>query len=471
MSSNYIGDHALVMGGSMAGLFTARILADHFARVTLVERDQFPEQPQQRPGVPQSSHTHILLLKGQQILEQLFPGLQSELIARGATEVDWINQGLMLSPSGWQPRFPSEFQTVPCSRPLLEWVIYQRLKTIPNIKIIENAQVKSLLTQAEIHKITGATIQFKDSNHSQELSTDLIVDASGRQSKLPQWLKELGYPTPPETVINSFLGYASRCYQQPQEFKADWKSIYILAKPPFDKRGGLICPIENKRWIVTLVGSNRDYPPPDETGFLDFARSLRSPLLYEAIKTAQPLTPIYTYRGTGNHRRYYEQLSNLPDGLIAIGDAVCTFNPVYGQGMTVAALGALTLDQCLREHYPQTQFPQQFYRQLAKVVNQPWLMATGEDFRWPATEGGKPNGITKLLHQYLDQILALAVKHPKIYQSFAEVMHMTKPAHTLFHPEYIFRVLGQWIVSQEAQEIAVEDQPIPKLLSESRGSR
>jgi len=266
----------------------------------------------------------------------------------------------------------------------------------------------------------------------------------------PKWLVALGYQPPEKTVINSFLGYASRWYQRPEGFQADWQGLTVSSKPPEHRRGGVLYPVEGNRWVVTLGGIGRDYPPNDEAGFLDFARSLRSPIIYEALKEAQPISAISSYRGTENRWCHYEKLSRLPEGIVVLGDAVCAFNPVYGQGMTIAALGALTLDECLHQQWRRDKgslvgLQKRFAKRLAQVNATPWLMATGEDLRWPTTEGGQPDRMSRLMHRYIDQVLLLALDHPEIYKTFGEVVHMVKPPTALFQPGILAQVLRQAI--------------------------
>ncbi len=457
-STFYNHHHAIVIGGSMAGLITSRILLNHFDQVTLVERDRFPYKPQQRHGVPQASHVHVLLTQGQRIFEQLFPGFIAELVAAGCPTVNWTQHFPWYSMEGWQPRFSSDLITYTCSRNFLEWVVRRRVASSEPLNIVDNCRALELLTNSDQSRITGVKLHDQDSSHPQELSPDLVVDASGRNSLTPKWLTQLGYQSPQETVVNSFLGYGSRWYEIPPEFEADWKGLLIDGKPPKMTRSGVLYPVEGNRWVVTLVGVGRDYPPTDEAEFIEFARSLRHPILYETLKQAKPLSPIYSYRRTENRLRHYEKLSKLPEGLVAVGDAVCAFNPVYGQGMTTATLGALTLDNCLQRQPNLKGLPRRFYKQLSQMIQNPWLMATGEDFRWETTEGGKPDLKTQLTksqqllelasrrtvtHKYMDKILQLTVKHPDLYQTFVESVHMVKPPSALFHPKYILRVLGQ----------------------------
>jgi flavin-dependent dehydrogenase len=224
------------------------------------------------------------------------------------------------------------------------------------------------------------------------LAADLVVDASGRASQAQRWLEELGYPAPRETVIASHLGYASRYYAPPPGFQARWRGLYLQYAPPTALRAGTLVPVEGDRWLVGLFGLSRDYPPTDEAGFLEFARSLRSPLLYEAIRDARPLAPIVGYRATENRLRHYDLLPRRPEGLLVLGDAACTFNPVYGQGMTVAAAGALALAGCLRAQGQRGDLrglAARFQRRLARQLAPVWTLATNGDLRAPGTEGGR----------------------------------------------------------------------------------
>ncbi len=448
------GSHAVVIGGSIAGLLAARVLVNHFDLVTIVERDRFPEQPEPRPGVPQASHIHVLLAQGLRILEQLFPGLEEELTAAGASPIDWIDDWSMLGSWGWAPRFPSGLNSLTCSRHLIDWALRRRLTACNNLQFLENCQITDLLTDDNKSKVTRVRLCFGSQAdqatqpYLKELATALVVDTSGRRSSLPKWLMTLGYESPQETVINPFLGYATQWYQRPESFSADWQGLSVVAKPPDHQRAGYLYPIEGNRWLVTLQGIGRDYPPNNEAGFLSFARSLRSPILYETIRYAKPLSPIYSYRGTENRLRHYEKLSRLPEGLVVLGDAVCAFNPIYGQGMTAAAFGALTLNECMHQQLKANKgsligLSQRFQKRLAQVNATPWLMATGADLRWTTTEGGQPNGMTRLKHQYLDRVLRLGVNHPEVYRTFGEVAHMLKPPTALFRPDILAQVLLQ----------------------------
>jgi len=438
--------HAIVIGGGIAGLLAARVLTDYFDQVTIIERDRFPKKPQPRQGVPQSYHPHVLLLQGQLILERLFPKLKDELLCNGAQCVNWTMDFRWLLMGNWTPRFPSEMVSLACTRNLLEAVIRQRLVNDTRVKLLEANQVTGLLTNTDNTAVVGVRLQ--DSNGKEaEIPAQLVVDASGRNSKAPKWLQSLGYEMPQETTVKSFLGYATRWYQTLGKSPVDYKMLYLMPKAPDHPRGGVIHQVEDGLWLVNLIGVGRDYPPLDEAGFLNFALSMCIPELYEAIKEAQPISPVYGYQRTENRWRHYEQLSRLPENFVMLGDAVCAFNPVYGQGITVAALGALTLDRCLKRQKPScsdrvlTGFAQRFQKQLAKVNVVPWLMATGDDFRWPTTEGGQPNFRIRLQHWYLNQVMLAASESTEVYKVLLEVIHLLKPPTVLFQFKVLIHIL------------------------------
>ena len=268
--------------------------------------------------------------------------------------------------------------------------------------------------------VTGVQVLQQDRNQEERLAADLVVDARGCRSSLPQWLETLGYPSPEETAINSFLGYSTCWFKQPQNFQADWKVLMISHEPPKNKRTGVIYPVEGDRWVVVLSSVGQDSLPTDQASFLEFARSLQSPLLYEAIKDASALSPVQTYRRIENRRRHYEKLSRLPEGLMALGDAVCAVNPFYGQKMTVAALGALTLDTCLKRlTKPEVKLEgmsKQFQTELASTLETPWLIALSEDFRWSTSEGNQPGSMLRLMNQYINQVSKSAIDRPGVWK-------------------------------------------------------
>ncbi|MBV9386643.1 MAG: hypothetical protein JOZ78_09470, partial [Chroococcidiopsidaceae cyanobacterium CP_BM_ER_R8_30] len=366
-----------------------------------------------------------------------------ELAEQGAPCIDWLGDCPLLLGNNWAPRSASDLRTRACTRNLLELLIRQRLSQLQPIKLLDATKVTALLTNPERTVVTGVYLQ-EQGGTTVELPAQLVIDASGRHSQTPQWLKQLEYEMPQETIVNSFLGYSSRLYEYLGN-RPDYKALYIMPQAPAHTRGSVMYQVEGGRWMVSLIGVGRDYPPSDEQGFLDFAQSLRSPEVYQAIKEGHSCSPISSYRGTENCCRHYEQLSRFPANFAVVGDAVCAFNPVYGQGMTVATLGALTLQQCLQHQRDSQQgltgFSQRFQKQLARVNSTPWMMATGDDFRWSTTEGKAPGLSVRLMHKYIDQVLQLASERAKVYRVFAEVVHMLKQPTAFFHPSIVLQVL------------------------------
>ena len=442
-------DHAIVVGASIAGLLAARVLADHFRQVTLLERDRLPDTPSARSGVPQARHAHVLLVRGRMILEGFFPGLVDELTADGAILFDSAADAMFMSPLGWLPRFQTGLMTVSCSRDLLEWHIRRRLAAHPNVHFTQQAEVTGLIpVQATVGavggipaSVVGVTVRSRGParpSAAESIRADLVVDATGRSSHAPAWMASLGFQQPRETLVNSHLAYATCTYMAP-DFERDWKVATIEAQPPDLTRAGAILPIEGGRWMVTLAGYCGDYPPLDEAGFMEYAHSLAHPLIFEALQGARPLTSIVGYQRTENHMRHYEELPRWPEGFVITGDAVCGFNPIYGQGMTNAAIGATILDGVLRQEG--AQLAPRFQKLLAKHNTTPWLLATNEDFRFPATEGDRPRRGTWLIQRYIDRVIVASLTRRDLFLAFFSVAHMLAGPVSLFRPAVMARVL------------------------------
>lgn len=437
--------HALIIGGSMGGLLAARVLSERFERVTILDRDSFPETPEHRNGVPQSRHAHGILAKGQEIIATLFPGIMQDLREAGATTEGTL---VMVSPKGKLPIYTDEAEAdgVWASRVLLEYHVRERLKAFHNVTFISQAEVTDLIAASDNRKIAGVKLRYRDHRAGPEhLYADLVVDVSGRHSNAPKWLEALGYDAPNEEVINSGLGYASRYYKKPENFPAEWAGILMNGRPPHNPRAGLILPIENDVWHVTLGGFAGNFPPTDEEGFMAWAKDLPDPSLYEAIRVAEPLTPIRGYRTPTNRLRRFEKLSRRPAGFIVMGDAVCAFNPIYGQGITTRALEVLALQEVLRTSSDATsgRFAQRVQKAVAKVVAAPWMVATGEDLRWQGVklDGASAGFGTRLIHRYGDLFLSQALHDEALSATYQRMINMLEPPSALMNPSAVLRVL------------------------------
>ena len=438
---------AVVMGGSIAGLWTARVLSDFFYQVVIVERDHLPDGPEHRSGVPHARQYHILLLRGLQIMQELFPDLEQELVTAGAVQFDLIADTKMRGRGQWLRQFPSGQMMLSCSRLLLESALRRRLKQHPGVRFIEDVEVTGLLADDQRSTVTGVNLCWRrDGERPRDselaLEADLVVDALGRRSPTPQWLMALGYDAPEEAVVDSFLGYVSRRYRQPVNWQADWHMMLLAATAPHDPRGGLIFPEENGVWVVMMAGANKDYPPTDEAGFQDYARSL-GPEFHEAVQAAEPISKVYGYRGTDSRWRHYEKLDRWPERFVVLGDAFCGFNPIYGQGMTIAALSAVALGQELKQANGRLDgVAQRAQREIGKATEGAWLLATGADLEWPETVGGESGqGLADRFGRwYLNKLMDALPYDEKVRLAFTHVNQLTEPATALFAPNVMLRV-------------------------------
>ena len=429
---------AVVVGGSVAGLLTARVLADFFDTVIVVDRDRLPTHPESRKGVPQSPQPHVLFTRGYQILEELFPGIGDDLQQAGAVPIDWAREFHYFNEGAWNCRTdqPTNIASFTCSRPLLEWAIRQKLAAFSQVKFVDRHRVTGLLSKSG--KITGVELESVPEKVRSQLSTALVVDASGRGSAAPKWLENAGFQAPSETVVNPFLGYATRRYHAPKDVAHDWKVMLISQQPPDATRLGYLAKIEDGQWIATLGGYGHDFPPIDELGFLAFARSLPSSEFYDAIVTAKPVSEIYAHRATANRWRHYEKVKP-PDGFVALGDAVCALCPVYGQGMTISALSALVLRNWLANS---DRHSADFQSQLAQSNRFPWMLAVGQDSRFLTTEGrSRPNWAENLLSGYVKRLMKQTSSDSEMNTLFMEIAHLLKSPAAFYHPKVVWQVI------------------------------
>jgi 2-polyprenyl-6-methoxyphenol hydroxylase-like FAD-dependent oxidoreductase len=429
----------------MAGLLAARALSIHFAQVTVVERDELIDDASPRKGVPQGRHAHALLCRGQQIMADYFPGLFDELEAEGAQRIDMGAQAAWLHFGVWKARHPSGLTSYYQTRPFLESRVLRRVKRLPNVRFIRG-DVVSLLSGSQGAVVSGVRVRARgvaDTDASEsDITANLVVDTSGRGSHTPVWLQSLGYAPPRETAVRIDGGYATRIYRRPQGVPSDRQVMILYPRPPHTARIGYIFPIEGERWLVTLGSRLADYPPVDPEGYLEYARSLDAPDLYESIRTAEPLSEIVGNRYKANLWRHYEALRRFPEGLVVLGDALCSFNPAYGQGMTVCALEVRALDECLsRQSGRVIGLANRFRRKAGRLVAMPWLLATSEDFRYSRTQGRRPFYM-RALTWYTAKMHRRCAKDPVVYEAFLRVMQMMSPPASLFQPSMLWRVLG-----------------------------
>jgi flavin-dependent dehydrogenase len=453
--SRRVGDRAVVLGASMAGLLAARVLADAYAQVIVVDRDQLPEGSAQRRGVPQGYQLHALLARGQQALEELFPGFTATLVAQGVPAGDMLaNARLYLS--GHRLRQTHTGLVLLCaSRPVLEGHVRARVRALPNVAFLDSCDIMSLAATPDGRRVTGARVQRREGDSTEEvLGADLVVDATGRGSRTPLWLETLGYGRPVKDEVRIRLGYATRNYRLPRgALGGDLAALHGLT--PQHPRGGALQMLDADRLMVTLGGVLGDHPPTDPDGFLAFARSLRFPDIYDTIRDAEPLDDPVAFRFPASVRHRYERLTRFPDGLLVLGDAVSSFNPIYGQGITVAALEALALRRHLEQGIqPQ---PRRVFADLARVVDVPWDIAAGGDLVFPGVPGRRTlKG--RLISAYLARLHAAAAHDATLASAFVQVIGMVAPPQSLLGPGVALRVLrGSLHPATDADAASTQD--------------
>ncbi|BBM70373.1 FAD-dependent oxidoreductase [Rhodothermus marinus] len=435
-------NHTIVIGASMGGLLAARALADFYQEVTLIERDAFPPIGENRKGVPQGRHTHALLLRGGEILEGFFPGLTADLMAQGAPFLDRPeNELIWFDGGGYHARFTNEDGrngALMVSRPLLEGYVRQRLLALLNVCAIQQCDALGLVPSERAGRVSGVRLLRRAEGSAEEvLEADLVVDASGRGSRAPKWLEEMGYTPPEEERVTVNLAGVTRLYRRRPEHLNGAKAVIVTLSPE-RKRGAVMLAQEGERWTLTLIGFAGDAPPQEEEGFLAFARSLAAPEVYEVIKDAKPLSNFLPYRVRANERRRYERLTRFPEGFLVFGDALCSFNPIYGQGMSVAAMEALDLQDELRRG--SEGLWRRFFRRAARSIDIPWQIVVSGDLRFPEAEGKRTPAI-HFINAYMARLHRAAHRDPVVARAFNDVASLLAPPQSLMRPGILWRVL------------------------------
>jgi 2-polyprenyl-6-methoxyphenol hydroxylase-like FAD-dependent oxidoreductase len=428
----------VVLGASMAGLLAAHVLADSYGQVTVIDRDQLPDTPMHRRGVPHGRHLHALAARGQQVLEELFPGLTADLVARGAPAGNLLADARLYLSGHLLRQADTGLVLLCASRPLLEGRVRARVRARPNVTLRDRCDVVGLATTPDGRRVTGARVLRRADGSAEELlGADLVVDASGRGSRTPAWLEGLGYPRPEREQVRIGLGYATRTYRLPSDALGGDLAI-LAAATPQHPRTGAIQALEGDRWMLTLAGILGDHPPTDPDGFLAFVRSLQFPDIHQAVRDAEPLDDPVAFRFPASVRQRYERLHRFPAGLLVLGDAVASFNPIYGQGMSVAALEALALRRHLeRGIEPQ---PRRWFRDLARLVDVPWDMAAGGDLVFPGVPGRRTVKV-RLVSAYLTRLHAAAAHDASLASAFIRVAGLVADPRTLLRPQVAVRVL------------------------------
>jgi 2-polyprenyl-6-methoxyphenol hydroxylase-like FAD-dependent oxidoreductase len=437
-----IGAHAVVLGASMAGLLAARSLSEFYDAVTVVERDPLPDvlpdQGAARRGVPQGRHLHGLLPRGAQVLEELFPGILDELVLDGAHYLDGRDLsrlhyelgGHRVVSTGSAPSATAYLAT----RPFLEEHVRARLRTMPNVSLLDEHDIVGLTSTPDHHRVTGARVVNRRTRENATLSADLVVDATGRAARTPTWLNGLGYDRPREDHVVVQLTYVSQSLRMAPD--ALHELGFLVGIVPGRPHGLGILHCENDFWMFTVFGVAGHEPPLDLSAMCEYVEDYAPARMLAAVRAAEPVGEPTRHRQPSSQWRRYDKMRRFPKGLLVIGDAICSFNPIYGQGMTVAALEALALRDCLTRGT--RDLARRFFRAAASPIRQAWELSANPDLSLPEIDGTPPL-LTRLLNVYVDRVLTAAEYDTAAVNQFFRVTSLIDPATRLLRPAIMWR--------------------------------
>lgn len=433
---------ALIAGGSIAGLATARALSSRFDRILLLDADQLDHDGFARKGTPQANHVHGLLKSGSDVLTRLFPDLPERLIRAGAVSCNFSQEVRWYINGGWMPRFDGSMRIYFQTRPLLEGCLRAAVRETRNIEVLDNIRVEDFTLDDAGQRVVAAVVR-RNGGEAEVVAADFFVDAMGRGSLFPRWLKREGFGTVPEDHIRVNLGYAS-CLLELPETPRDWKSILIYPKGPGEIRGSTLVKVEGGKWLLTLAGYHDDHPPADMAGFLQFARTLPRPDIFEAVKDAHIVSDIRLHKFPHGQWRHYDRLPRFPLGILPVGDSNTSLNPLFGQGMSVAALSAAMLGDLatevdFRKEHDLDELRRQYFTALRRIFATPWDLARGQDFRYPETVGPKP--LTLPLKNALKSLI-MSSASTDVVENFYQVVHLVKNENSFYHPQWWPKLLA-----------------------------
>jgi 2-polyprenyl-6-methoxyphenol hydroxylase-like FAD-dependent oxidoreductase len=441
--SNHIARRAIVIGAGMSGLAAAGALSNHFEQVLLLDRDEIPAEPAHRPGTPQARHAHVLLAGGLRALGQLFLGFADSLTEAGAVPIEF-NRDFRIERAPFDPFPRREFgiTMLASTRPHLEFVTRRRLAERPNVVPRRNCRVQALVASPDGARVTG--VRCETEGVTETLDADLVIDASGRGNLTRDCLLANGYDAPEETAIGMDAGYSTAVFTLPGAAPG-FLGINHFASAPDSGRGAVMLPTEGGRWIVSLLGVHGDKPPADWDVCLEYARSFRTPTVYDVLRDAEPVGDIHRYALPASTRRHFERLERFPGGLLPLGDSLCRFNPIFGQGMSVGALEAVTLRELLsaRGHEDDVldTLAPAWFAAAADVIQTPWSVAI-LDLMYPETTGVRPPDLEDSL-AFTAALFRLSARDAEVHRLFTEVQQLLKPNSVFGEPELAERVKAE----------------------------
>jgi 2-polyprenyl-6-methoxyphenol hydroxylase-like FAD-dependent oxidoreductase len=428
----------VVLGDSLAGLAVAAVLADRFDEVTIIDRDVLPAAGEHRNGVPQGRHAHVLLPGGLRALAELLPGIVDDLESHGAQIVDAPEVRFYLAGGRLALSDPS-LSICGATRPLLEGVVRRRVRGLPNVRAVDRCRADGLVADPDRAQVTGVRVRSPAiSSDDSVVDATLVVDATGRRSRSPRWLAQLGYRAPDEESLHVGIHYTTRLFARDPADLGGCRQVQV-AIPPGGRHGGVAMAVEDDRWLVTLVGFLGERPPTELEAFVEHTSTLWRDDLHAIVAHAEPMGEAAVGAFPAHLRHRYDRLRDFPGRYVVTGDAVCSLNPVYAQGMSVAIREAQALGDVLDRH-GLDRVGQRFFRRARPVVDAAWLIATGADLAEPAVEGRRTAG-WRLVNRYVNRLLTVAHRDPLVADTFLRVNAMVAPPQHLMRPRIASRVL------------------------------
>ncbi|MET7766647.1 FAD-dependent oxidoreductase [Streptomyces sp. NPDC005393] len=433
--------HGIVLGGGWAGMLAAHVLARHLESVTVVERDVLPDGPRHRKGSPQARHVHVLWSSGARIVDALLPGTIDRLLDAGARRIGFHQDLVTLTSHGWQHRFPPRQFALMCTRPFLDWMVRDRILATGRVSVRQRAEILDLVGDAK--RVTGVHVRDMDSGALETLEADLVIDASGRGSRLRHWLSGLELPPLDEDIVDAGIAYATRVYQAPPGAAAGFPAVNVAADHRLRRPGrfGVVYPQEDGTWMVTLSCTRGAGLPTHDDDFLPYARTLRHPIVADLVSLAEPLTSVAVSRVGANRRLYPERLDTWPEGLLVLGDALAAFNPIYGHGMSAAARAAAALDTELQGSGGDPGATRRAQRAISAAVDDPWIMAASKDVeyvdcRMNATDPRLTGGVAAR-QRFSDLIADRAMRASAVCDVVTDVISLTAPQSELASSRFL----------------------------------